>query len=151
MSKSIDKDGAIRLLEAMCASSADDFRAAVATWVQTMQDERRIKNGIFRLVRELDDVYKKKSNAEYTIRQEYGFMMGEETVKPPIDGLYVMTTLLRGIMDEAGNADLILTYLNGDNAELVKTLYETGRGVRAIVKETGLSEKYVKETLKKGE
>lgn len=151
MSKSIDKDGAIRLLEAMCASSADDFRAAVAAWVQAMQDERRIKNGIFRLARELDDVYKKKNNAEYTIRQEYSFMMGEETVKPPIDGLYVMTTLLRGIMDEAGNADLILTYLNGDNDELVKKLYAEGHGMRAIVKETGLSEKFVKQILEKGE
>lgn len=151
MSKSIDKDGAIRLLEAMCASSADDFRAAVATWVQTMQDERRIKNGVLRLFRELDDVYKKKSNAEYTIRQEYNFMMGEETVKPPIDGLYVMTTLLRGIMDEAGNADLIMTYLNGDNDELVKKLFSEGHGMRSIVKETGLSEKFVKQILEKGE
>ena len=147
--RDITTEGAKRLLEAMCKSSAEAFSAAVVDYVRAADEERKLKAVIIRNMKALDRAQAAKMNAEHIIRQEYGFMTGKETVKPPIDGANVSLMLIRGALEDMGGAEEFLTEFMETENDKICRLYNSGLTIKKISEEVGMSRDRVDRVLKK--
>lgn len=106
--KAIDDKTAEALLEAMVKDSAFQFSRGVEMYVLS---ERQLKKTRKTLVGLLEDdeekkdafysyekAIEKKQAAVRAIKNEYLFMNGSRDVRPPIDGTYVMTELIKSVL-----------------------------------------------------
>lgn len=116
-----DDKSALRLLEAMLRDCSEDFEGGVVAYLDAEKRERLARN---RLKRCLSDFVNAR-NAKYIALQrfapEYSFLMGKETVKPVVEGEWVVKHLIEQIIDSLDDAryaeiaDVILSDENGGN------------------------------------
>lgn len=110
-------EAAMKLLEVMVRDSAYEFEGGVSAYIKASQklkaSRRKLEhtilmgepsNVIQAALDAYDDAAKGKRNAVKNIKNEYLFLNCERDVKPPIDGMYIMTTIIKnyikGVDDE---------------------------------------------------
>lgn len=110
----ITEEGAMRLLEAMCKESADVFEGGVRRYIEANKDLKKAKKQLEEALNKCAMAMDIKRNAIRDIRDEYGFLNGENMIQPMFDGSYVMSRLIIGVVEDMSEADLteLLTELN---------------------------------------
>lgn len=110
-------DAAMSLLEVMVRDSAYEFDGGVSRYVKASQKlkstRRKLEEtiqlnestgSILNALDAYDIAIKEKKDAVRNIKNEYLFLNCERDIKPPIDGMYVMTTIIKnyiqGVDDE---------------------------------------------------
>ena len=96
----ITDEGAIRLLEAIMDSSADDFKKGVTMFVDASIEEQKQKENLERVMRRLANIQQEKVNALKMINDEFHFLKGDKVISPTIDGDYVLAQLMKEALRE---------------------------------------------------
>ena len=96
----ITDEGALRLLEAIMDSSADDFKKGVTAFIDASIEEQKQKDNLEKVMKKLYKVQQDKINALKTINDEYHFLQGDKIISPNIDGDFVLAKLMKEAMRE---------------------------------------------------
>lgn len=96
----ITDEGALRLLEAIMDSSADDFKKGVTAFIDASIEEQKQKDKLEKVMKKLYKVQQDKINALKTINDEYHFLKGDKIISPTIDGDFVLAKLMKEAMRE---------------------------------------------------
>jgi len=95
----ISKDGALRLLEQMCADSAEDFERGVEAYLDAVSAEKRALTTFKKSCTQLVRARNRKYNALKIVIPEYAFLTDKEVVKPELNGKEVVVQLLVNIIE----------------------------------------------------
>lgn len=96
----ITDEGALRLLEAIMDSSADDFKKGITAFIDASIEEQKQKENLEKVMRKLYRVQQDKVNALKTINDEFHFLRGDKAISPNIDGDYVLAKLMKEALRE---------------------------------------------------
>jgi len=98
--KKITDDGALRLLEAIMSSSAEDFRGGITQFVDASIEEEKAKQSLERTIKRLYKAQKDKMDALSIINEEFKFLKGEKKISPTVDGGYILANLMKDCLRE---------------------------------------------------
>lgn len=96
----INKEGALLLLEQMCADAAEDFEGGVVAYLDAMKAERRAVNNFKRSLTLLAKARERKYNALKIVISEYAFLTDKEVVKPELNGDATVIQMIVNIIEE---------------------------------------------------
>lgn len=106
--KDIDNDAAQDLLDMMVKDSAFEFSNGVERYVESERKYKKARARIKKLVGTDEELKSAFEDYEYwtdmkkksvrAIKNEFLFLNGGRNVKPPIDGMYVMTELIKTVL-----------------------------------------------------
>ena len=95
----ITKEGALNLLEGMCAGCAEDFEGGVLEYLDALRAERKALASFKRVITNLATARARKYEALNVIMPEYSFLSGKEIVDPGLEGKEIAVELIRNVVE----------------------------------------------------
>ena len=108
----ITKEGALELLAAMCADGAECIETGAKQYLEGVKLERKGKKMLKNALMVIEQGREMKDSGLYLIKPEVKFFKGEEFIHPMVDGEYVMSRIIRGIVEAYDNEDAILEWIS---------------------------------------
>ena len=105
------KEGALELLAAMCADGAECIETGARQYLEGVKLERKGKEMLNNALKVIEQGREMKDSGLYLIKPEVKFFKGEEFIHPMIDGEYVMSRIVRGVVEAYDNEDAILEWI----------------------------------------
>ena len=98
--REITREQAMSLMEAMCHDSAEDFRGGVLAYIKADADMKKARHKLDKAFGEFFKARERKYNALCVAMPEYSFFRGKEGFDPGLDAKFVISQLIKGVLDE---------------------------------------------------
>lgn len=106
------REGALELLAAMCADGAECIETGARQYLEGIKLERKGKKMLKNALAIIEHGREMKDDGLQLIRPEVKFFKGEEFIHPMVDGEYVMSRIVRGVVEAYDNEDAILEWIS---------------------------------------
>lgn len=106
------KESALELLAAMCADGAECIETGARQYLEGVKLERKGKKMLKNALMVIEQGREMKDSGLYLIKPEVKFFKGEEFIHPMVDGEYVMSRIVRGVVEAYDNEDAILEWIS---------------------------------------
>lgn len=95
----ISKEGALNLLEGMCAGAAEDFEGGVVEYLDALRAERKAIASFKRVLTNIAVARARKYEALKVVIPEIAFLTDKEIVQPQLDGKAIAVELIRNVVE----------------------------------------------------